>query len=307
MNARAADSPATRRRLDWLAYATMLALCVTWGFQQVAIKVTAPQIPPVWLLALRFSGAALVFAVMVVAQEGRRAFSDGTLRSGLVVGLLFAAEFLLVAESLKFTTAAHSVVFLYTAPVFSALGLAFLPEERLSPLQWLGILAALAGIAIAFLGSHFRMDWEYLRGDALALLSGMTWGAGTVVLRRSVLARASATKTVFYQVLIAAVVLGAYALQSGQAHLIPTARSLLNLAFQTLGVAVLSYLTWFWLLRHYLTSRLMLMALMTPLFGVVMGAWLLRDPIDPRFATGSLLVLAGIAVVNGAELWRGRS
>jgi drug/metabolite transporter (DMT)-like permease len=59
-----------------------------------------------------------------------------------------------------------------------------------------------------------------------------------------------------------------------------------------------SYLVWFWLLRHYLTSRLILLTLMTPVCGVLFGVALLNDPIDLRFALGSLLVLAGVLIVN---------
>jgi drug/metabolite transporter (DMT)-like permease len=42
----------------------------------------------------------------------------------------------------------------------------------------------------------------------------------------------------------------------------------------------------------------MLLSLLTPLFGVLFGALLLREPIESRFAIGSLLVLAGISIVN---------
>jgi drug/metabolite transporter (DMT)-like permease len=76
--------------------------------------------------------------------------------------------------------------------------------------------------------------------------------------------------------------------------------------FQTLFISIFSYLLWFWLLRHYLTSRLMLLSLLTPLFGVLFGALLLKDPVEPRFALGSLLVLTGILVVN-AQLLRKRA
>jgi drug/metabolite transporter (DMT)-like permease len=63
-------------------------------------------------------------------------------------------------------------------------------------------------------------------------------------------------------------------------------------------IAISSYLIWFWLLRHYLTSRLMLLSLLTPLFGVVFGSTLLDDPISWRFAFGGGLVLVGILIVN---------
>ena len=74
--------------------------------------------------------------------------------------------------------------------------------------------------------------------------------------------------------------------------------TVLSLLFQTLVIAIASYLVWFWLLRHYLTSRLMLLSLLTPLFGVLFGAALLGDRIDLRFAAGALLVLTGVLIVN---------
>jgi len=72
----------------------------------------------------------------------------------------------------------------------------------------------------------------------------------------------------------------------------------LSLTFQTLIVAIWSYLVWFWLRRRYLTSRLMLLSLLTPLFGVMFGAALLGDPVDLRFALGALFVLMGVLLVN---------
>jgi drug/metabolite transporter (DMT)-like permease len=74
--------------------------------------------------------------------------------------------------------------------------------------------------------------------------------------------------------------------------------TILSLLFQTVVIAIASYLVWFWLLRHYLTSRLMLLSLLTPLFGVLFGAALLGDRIDLRFAFGAMLVLAGVLIVN---------
>ena len=68
-------------------------------------------------------------------------------------------------------------VFLYTAPVFAALGLHWLlPEERLTPLQWLGVAIAFAGIAVAFLGKGGQQAASnMLLGDAMGLMAGLLW------------------------------------------------------------------------------------------------------------------------------------
>ena len=273
-------------------------LCIVWGFQQVAIKGIVSDTAPVLQLAIRFFGAAVFFGVLVFLREGRGAFADGTLPSGLCLGLFFSLEFILAGESLVHTTAAHSVVFLYTAPIFTALGLQFLPQERLSKPQWLGIGISFLGIAVAFLGFDGRPAIELVKGDLLALLAGISWGLSNVVLRRGRISGAATAKTILYQVATAALTLAVYAALTGQTRLRLTPLSVLSLAFQTLFIAILSYLVWFWLLRHYLTSRLMLMSLLTPLFGVLFGAAILGEHIDPRFAIGASLVLAGVLIVN---------
>ncbi|MDP9013053.1 MAG: DMT family transporter [Pseudomonadota bacterium] len=291
-----------RQPLDLRAIALVLMLCVMWGVQQVAMKSVVADVPPVMQLAVRFAGAALFFGPLVAMREGRRAFADGTLWSGLLLGVMFSLEFVFAGSALIHTTASHTIVLLYSAPIFTALGLQFLPEERLDRVQWMGIMLAFSGIVVVFAGPGRRAVAEFLAGDLLALLGGAAWGLSNVVLRRGRVGGAVTAKTVLYQVGVAAPVLYAFASVTGQTRLVPSEAALLALAFQTLFISIFSYLVWFWLLRHYLTSRLMLLSLMTPLFGILFGALLLRDPIEPRFALGSFLVLAGILVVNGQLL-----
>jgi drug/metabolite transporter (DMT)-like permease len=287
-----------RRPLDLRATALVVMLCVVWGFQQVAMKGTAANASPVMQLAIRFAGASIFYGIWVLLREGRRAFSDGTLPSGILLGLMFSLEFIFAGQALVHTTAAHSVVFLYTAPIFTALGLQFLPEERLSRLQWAGVIVAFMGIMVAFLGFSSRPALELLTGDLLALLGGVCWGLSNVVLRRGRVSGSATAKTVLYQVATASIVLGAFAAITGQTKIELSSLTILALAFQTFVIAIASYLVWFWLLRHYLTSRLMLLSLLTPVFGVLFGVALLGDPIDLRFALGTLLVLAGVLIVN---------
>jgi drug/metabolite transporter (DMT)-like permease len=291
-----------RRPLDARAALLVLMLCVIWGFQQVALKSVAADVAPVLQLAIRFAGAALFFGGWVWLREGSRMFADGTLRSGVLLGFLFSVEFILAGEALLHTTAAHTVVFLYTAPIFTALGLQFIPEERLRPLQWVGIAVAFLGIVVAFLQFAHRSVGDLITGDLLALIAGVSWGVSNVVLRRGRVGGAATTKTVLYQVATAALLLTAFAAATGQTRFELTPITLLSLVFQTLVIAIASYLVWFWLLRHYLTSRLMLLSLLTPLFGVLFGAVLLGDPIELRFGLGALLVLAGVLIVNGRVL-----
>jgi drug/metabolite transporter (DMT)-like permease len=216
---------------------------------------------------------------------------------------MFSLEFIFAGQALVHTSAAHSVVFLYTAPIFTALGLQYLPEERLSRVQWAGIAVAFVGIVVAFLGFSGRPAVEFLTGDLLALLGGMSWGFSNVVLRRGRVGGAGTAKTVLYQVATATLLLGAFAAATGQTEIELSTMTILSLVFQTVIIAISSYIVWFWLLRRYLTSRLMLLSLLTPLFGVLFGAVLLGDLIDLRFGFGALLVLLGVLIVNMEFIW----
>ncbi|AOE84298.1 DMT family transporter [Pseudomonas sp. TCU-HL1] len=297
----------SRLPLDWFACGLMFVLCICWGFQQVAIKLTLDDVPSILQLAIRSGGAALVLGALVLWKEGRSAFTDGTLLPGIAVGVLFALEFLFIGEGLNHTSASHLSVFLYTAPMFAALGLhLMLPEERLSPVQWLGVLVAFGGIATAFLGQPSGASGNVLLGDTYALLGAVAWGATTLVIRGSSLSEANPVKTLFYQLFGAALVLTGVALSTGKTDMQLTQRALISLSFQVVVIALMSYLAWFWLLRRYLASRLSVLSFMTPLFGVSFGVLVLGEQIDLSFTVGAALVLGGIVLVSGAELLRGR-
>lgn len=176
----------SRKPLDLTAVSLMLMLCLIWSMQQIALKATAMDFSPVLQIALRSGiGALLVGALMLFRRE-RLTTAQGIWKTGCMAGFLFALEFLLVGEAVRHTSSGHVVVFLYTAPVFAALGLHWkLPNERLAPLQWIGVALAFAGIAVAFMrgANSDSAVGDVLWGDFLALLGGAAWGATTVVVR----------------------------------------------------------------------------------------------------------------------------
>ena len=293
----------TRKALDGQAIGLMLLVCLIWGLQQVVLKATAADISPIFQIALRSGVAAVLVGLVMAARGERMRVTDGTLPAGLMVGALFGIEFLLVGEGLRHTSASHMVVFLYTAPIFAALGLHWrLPSERLSAVQWLGIALAFVGLAIAFLGrsggAPDNASTNMLLGDFLGLLGGAAWGATTVVVRCSKLAAAPATQTLLYQLVAAFVMLMVVSFATGQAHFNPAPTIWASLLFHSVIVSFGSFLLWFWLLRKYLASQLGVFSFMTPLFGIVLGAWLLNESIETSFVVGAVPVMLGIVLVS---------
>lgn len=278
----------------------MLALTALWGFQQVAIKLTAPDVSLVMQAALR----TVLAAVLLLAWarwRGIALFSrDGTLAAGVGAGLLFGGEFVFIYGGLEHTAASRMVVFIYLAPIVTALGLHWrVPGERLARGQWAGVLLAFAGVALAFGDGFLAARGATLLGDFFGVVAAVLWGATTVLIRASSLARASAAKTLFYQLAVSAPLLLAASLAMGEPGVVQlTPFALASLVYQGAIVAFASYLVWFWLLTRYLAARLSVLSFLTPLFGMLSGVVFLSEPLSAHFALAALLIAAGIALVN---------
>ncbi|MDR6420581.1 drug/metabolite transporter (DMT)-like permease [Paraburkholderia phenoliruptrix] len=295
-----------RRAPDGFAVLLMVGLCAIWGFQQVAIKSTNAALPPLFQAGLRSALAALLVWGWARSRGTPLFRDDGTLAAGLLAGMLFAAEFVCIFLGLTLTSASRMAVFLYTAPCFTALGLHwFVDGERMRRIQWLGIFVAFAGMTLAFADGFLHgatasgSTLGAVAGDALGVLAGIAWAATTVVVRATRLAQSSASKTLFYQLAVSAVVLLALALGLGEARVdTVTPLAVASLAYQAIVVAFVSYLVWFWLLTRYVASRLSVFSFLTPLFGVTFGVLLLGESFSLRFLMAAALVLTGIALVN---------
>lgn len=293
--------PERKEHLDSLAVSLLLACCLFWGLQQLLIKTTVGEVPPLWQAALRFIGATVLLWIWCAARGVKLFARDGTLPAGLLAGALFTGEFACIYLGLRDTTASRLTVFLYTSPFFVALLVPrFAPSERLRPVQWTGLLIAFVAVAVAFAeGFMAGGAASHLRGDALALAAGALWGLTTVVIRASKLATISAEKTLFYQVAVTAAVAPLLSLALGESwSLAYSAYAWGSIAAQTVIGAFASYLAWMWLLRHYPATQMSSFTFLTPVFALVFGVALLHEPLTPQLVLALAGVAVGIVLVN---------
>lgn len=290
-----------RKAVDAKASGLMLVLCMIWGLQQVVLKIAAVDIAPIMQIAIRCGLSALMVYPLIKLPQGVGLFSKKYLLAGMGLAFLFSAEFFLVAEALRFTSASHTVVLLYTAPIFVALGLNWrFASERLSALQWSGIFIAFVGIVVTFIGKDTQTGQfsKELLGDAMALLAGVMWALTTICLRLSKLSEAHPTQTLFYQLMGGFILLMPLAFALGQTEIHWTLLTLSSLVFHTLIMSFASLMIWFWLLKNYLANHLGVFSFLTPLFGIAFGVIFLDDKIEFNFILGTTLVMLGILVVS---------
>jgi drug/metabolite transporter (DMT)-like permease len=192
------------------------------------------------------------------------------------------------------------VLFIYLAPFFVVIGARwFIPGDRFSMSQWLGLGLSFAGMVVAFGLPTPAADPRQLIGDIMMVGGAITWAITTLVIKASALSRAPAEKTLLYQLVVSGVMMGIAAPLFGEAMTaMPGTLALGMLGYQTLWVVSITYVLWFGLMARYSASRLSAFTFLTPLFGVAAGYLVLNEPLTPAFAAAVAFVAAGLVLVN---------
>jgi drug/metabolite transporter (DMT)-like permease len=291
--------PSAGRPLSPGAVALMLMLCLSWGFNQIAVKLALPDIPPMLQATIRSLGALPVL-LLIARLRGVKIFvSDGTLGAGLFAGVLFALEFVLIYRGLLLTSASRAVVFLYTAPFFVALGSYQFLGERLRASQWGGLGLSFAGVALAIGVPQANVDANVLLGDLMIVGGGALWAATTLIAKGTALRNAAPEKALGYQVALSIPILGMAAWFFGETLTrVPGPLAVSLMVYQAVWVVGLTFLLWFSLVQTYSASKLSAFTFITPLFGVVASYFIMHDALTLVFGAAALLVIAGLYLVN---------
>ena len=292
-------SPSSRP-LDATAIVVTIVICLSWGFNNVAIKLAIHDIPPLIQSSVRSAIAAILVAAWTQMRGQWLLRRDGTLCAGILAGVLFALEFLLIYRGLLWTTATRAVLFLYLAPFFVVIGSRWLiPGDHFHAAQWLGLLLSFVGIVIAFGLPTPASDPRQALGDLMLVGAAMAWAATTLVIKVSPLNRISAEKTLLYQLVVSAPLLASGAMVFGEhTDAVPSAIALGAFAYQTIWVVSVTFAVWFALVVRYSAARLSVFTMLVPLFGVAAGHLVLDEPLTPAFAVAVGLVVAGLLLVN---------
>jgi len=289
---------AAQRPMDAVAAVVMVALTFTWGFNQVAAKVSTEGYSPIFLTMAR-SLIGLCVILLWCRLRGIRLFErDGTLVPGVLAGVAFGIEFVLIYVGLDFTTAARGTLMVNTMPFFVAIGAHLFLGERLSPMKFAGLVAAFGGVALVLSDELSMPSPGALRGDLLCLLGGLFWAVSTLVIKGSRLRDAPAEKTLAYQLVLGALVALPLLPFGGPLVREVSALATVSLLFQGAFVVGVTYLVWFMLMRTYPATGLTSFAFLSPVFGVVCGGLLLGEPLSPRIFGALALICAGLVLVN---------
>lgn len=292
-----------KTHLDGIAVSLLLVCCLFWGVQQVLIKATLAELPPFFQASLRFIGATALLMLWCKWRNIPLWGRDGSLKPGVIAGLLFAVEFSAIYMGLQYTSASRLTVFLYTSPFWVAVLVPlWVPSEKMGKWQWLGLMLAFCGVTLALFdgfNSSIPKSDEHWKGDLLALAAGLGWGLTTVVIRTSILAKLSAEKLLFYQIFISAVLLTLVSWAVGERWQHTwSGFAISSMLIQTIVGAFISYLAWMWMLGRYPATKISGFVFLTPLSALLVGSLWLGEALTLPLILGLVCVAVGMVLVN---------
>ena len=286
-------------RIDALGASALITFSFLMGINQVMVKLVNAGFSPVFQAGARSACALIPVLLFALIARKRLSVTDGSFLPGILCGLFFAAEFLLLFEGIERTAVSRASVIFYTMPVWVAVAAHFLiPGELLTPRRSAGLILAVAGVAVALLDEPPAFLPDALAGDLLCILGSLCWAGIAITARISRLNRSEPEMQLIYQLAVSGPVLLFLAPFFGPVLREVTDTILWIFAFQVIAVVSIGMLVWFMVLRVYPASDMTSFSFLAPLFGVAASWIVLDEPFSWFIVVALAMVGTGIAMVS---------
>ena len=302
---------------SWKQIALLFVPGVLWGGAFVLTEMVLETIPPISYTMLRNIITAVALVAILYARNGRLQTTPRAWLTYFVIGFFNnALPFTLVNWGQLTIDSGLASILVSTMPFFTLL-LAhfFTDDERLTPPKLLGIGLGLLGIVVLIGLDALSGLGGSLAGQLMVTGAAVSYAIGAI-LSRSYL-RASRQRAVPPQLRALEIVTGQYAATAVLLILLaftvedplalhPSLRSITALLISALPVSLTAVLVYYYLIDAIGASFSALSIYIIPIAGVLMGALLLGEPITLQVIASLVLILLGVAIVNGLFSWRKR-
>jgi drug/metabolite transporter (DMT)-like permease len=285
-------------RIDTFGAISLVVFSLLLAVNQVIVKLGNAGLQPVFMAGVRSVGALAVLLLWMRFRGIPLTIRKGTVWPGLLLGALFAQEFIALFWALDHTTVSRASLLFYTMPVMLSIAAHFLlPNERLTPMRSLGLACAIGGVALVLTGRPGGGEAS-LAGDLAALAGAAGWAGIALTLRLTALSGERAEIQLFWQLLGSAVLLLLAAPLFGPFLREPTWWHVAGMVYQILAVASFGFLFWVFLIGIYPASSVASFAFLTPVLGVGLGWLVLGEELGGNVIAALCLVAVGIVLIN---------
>jgi drug/metabolite transporter (DMT)-like permease len=206
---------------------------------------------------------------------------------------VFGAIFL----SLRTITAGESSILIFVNPILVVLFSAFI-GIRYRLLQWFGVIVGFIGVVI-LIGFH-----PYYQVGVWIALSGAVFWAITTLLVKRVASFINIWVLTAYQMLIGGILLFFISEIFGHPYVILNFSFVLIVLWLAIMSSIVQFGIWFYLIQKNNPGKVSSFLFLAPLFGVLSGLILLREPVTLQIIIGGFFILLGIFLVNSTESQR---
>jgi drug/metabolite transporter (DMT)-like permease len=277
-----------------------LVLCCIWGSTWLFIKLGLADLPPLSFAAIRFVIASAILWVLVAARKlqpphGRREWlllaGTGVLGFTVNYGLIFWGE--------QYISSGLAAVLQSTIPLFGLIiAHLHLPAERMTVAKLVGVLLGVFGVGVIFSNQLTLAGPRALAGCVAIVISAIGAAYSNVLVKayggKFEPTTIAATQMTFG--LIPMLVIG-LATEGNPLQLRWTTTAIFSLLYLAIVGSVIAFILYYWLVQHMDVTKTMLIALVTPMFAVLLGLVVLDERLNWRTLVGAALIMSSIALI----------
>jgi drug/metabolite transporter (DMT)-like permease len=268
-------------------------MTVMAGANAVGVRFTVAELPPFWGAASRFLAAGLLLAAAVVVTR-RRLPRGRRLLGTTIYGLLsFGFPYVFLYWALQDAPAGTVQLILAIVPLLTVFLTVAHGVERFRRLGLLGSLVAAAGIAVIF-GDQASLEVP-LAALVAVLVAALSFAESGVLVKR--IPPGDPIPANAIGMLLGGAMLFGLSLLTGERQVLPTRpETWLAVGYLVVFGSVAVFVLVLYVLERWTASAVSYSFLLIPLVTIVLGALLLREPVQPAFLLGGALVLLGVYI-----------
>ncbi len=287
--------------LNSFTFSWLLVLVFLWGGNAVAVKVVVKAIPPLWAAFLRFV-FTLPFIYWLIRRAGENLRITGTeLKRIFILAMIMVAQIFCLHYGSYFTTGGRVALFTFSFPVFvPVIAPLIIANEVFKKNKLVGIVVACLGLVVAMKESMGAggIAAGTLKGDMVELMSSFLL-ALMMVYNKHLALSINKWKILFWEFVIAITFfLGFGLLFEDFAVAAVGGEVFVGLLYQVLIIGIFCWTSLQYLLARHNASTVTVFFFLTPIFGMLISAFLLGESLNPSLIAGAVFVGAGIFIVE---------
>jgi drug/metabolite transporter (DMT)-like permease len=292
------ENQPSNQELSFAAGMFTVFLCILFGSNVVAIKISFAGLGVFTTAALRFGTAAAAIFLWARITGRDTALKKGQVLQVLIFSSLFTIQLSLFYLGLSKSSASRGTLLANLLPFFILfLAHFFIEGDRITKPKFFGILLGFTGVVFMFLDEESLAN-GLRTGDLIILCAVFVWSCSTVYLKR-VIGTFNPFQMVMYSTLFSVPFFLIEALLWDDAMVFRLDGSIIGaLLYQSLVTASFGFVAWNTMLKKYGAVSLHAFVFIMPIAGVALGGLVLGEPITVKILLALVFIVSGILVVH---------